>query len=304
MIAPQRWSLPGRRGLALGCPAAVAGIINVTPDSFSDGGRLVGAEAAIAAGVAMAEAGAAWLDVGGESSRPGAAPVSAAKELARVVPVIAGLRRKLPGIALSVDTGKAIVARAALAAGADAVNDITAGRDPAMFAAVAAHRAVIVLMHMQGEPATMQAAPRYDDVEAEVTAFLLARMRAAEAAGVPAEAVVLDPGIGFGKTVAHNLALLDALPRIGAASGRPVMVGLSRKAFLGRLAGGGIAAEARDGLSHVLHALIARHCALVRVHDVAGAVAALKLAAGAEDAAAPLAAATAGEAAPVEAGRV
>jgi dihydropteroate synthase len=280
MTAAQSWILPGRRPLTLATPAALAGIINTTPDSFSDGGRYPAADAAIAAGMAMVAAGATWLDVGGESSRPGATPITAAAEISRVIPVIAGLRRRLDAagnanIALSIDTTKAMVARAALAAGADAVNDISAGADPGMFAAVATHRAAIVLMHMQGTPATMQAAPTYADVVAEVIAFLHARLQAAVAANVPADMVIVDPGIGFGKTPAHNVALLEALPRIAEEVGRPLLVGLSRKKFLSTLNGSHEAAGERDVLSHAWHARIARHCALLRVHDVAGARAAI-----------------------------
>lgn len=283
MTAAQSWILPGRRPLTLATPAALAGIINTTPDSFSDGGKYPGADAAIAVGLAMVDAGATWLDIGGESSRPGATPITAAAEIARVIPVIAGLRRRLdaggnPGIAISIDTTKAIVARAALAAGADTVNDISAGADPGMFAAVATHRAAIVLMHMQGTPATMQAAPTYADVVAEVIAFLHARLQAAVAAGVPADMVIVDPGIGFGKTPAHNVALLEALPKICAELGRPLLVGLSRKQFLSTLNGSHEAAGERDALSHVWHARIARHCALLRVHDIAGARAAISAA--------------------------
>ena len=276
--APRSWMLRAQPRLAVARPAALMGILNVTPDSFSDGGANLAHTAAIAAGVAMAAAGAAWLDIGGESARPGAAGVDAAEELRRVLPVVGGLAARLPEVPLSIDTAKAAVARAALAAGAAMVNDISAGADPGMFAVVVEHGSPLVLMHMQGTPATMQQAPRYDDVVDEVIAFLAGRLRAATAAGVREEAILLDPGIGFGKTVAHNLALLRALPRLTAALGRPLVVGVSRKAFIAGLTGAFPDAAGRDAPSHVLHALLAPHCALLRVHDVAGARAACALA--------------------------
>lgn len=265
--------------LAVARPAALMGILNVTPDSFSDGGTSLASADALVAGVAMAAAGAAWLDIGGESSRPGATGVDAAEELRRVLPVVAGLTARLPDVPLSIDTAKAAVARAALAAGAAMVNDISAGADPGMFAVVADHGCPLVLMHMQGSPQTMQRAPRYDDVVDEVIAFLAGRLRAATAAGVREEAILIDPGIGFGKSVDHNLALLRALPRLTAELGRPLVVGVSRKAFIAGLTGAFPDAAGRDAPSHVLHALLAPHCALLRVHDVAGARAACALAA-------------------------
>jgi dihydropteroate synthase len=214
------------------------GVVNVTPDSFSDGGRYLDTSAAVAHGLALAAEGADILDVGGESTRPGAEPVGTAEELRRVVPVLEGLRAALgaSGPALSIDTAKAAVARAALDAGASFVNDVTALRgDPAMAEVVAAGGADCCLMHMQGEPRTMQVDPRYDDVVDDVRAFLAERLEHAVAAGIEERRITLDPGIGFGKTEAHNLELLRRLPEL-VALGRPVVIGTSRKAFLGRIA--------------------------------------------------------------------
>ena len=274
---PNRWVIDPVRGLVVSRPAAVMGILNATPDSFSDGGRHLGIDAAVKAGVAMVRDGAAWLDVGGESSRPGAGTVAEADEIARVVPVISALRAAGVGVPISIDTTKATVASAALASGAHAVNDISAGGDPQMFAVVAAHRCPLVLMHMQGTPRTMQVAPRYEDVVAEVIAYLAGRMRAASAAGVAESTLLLDPGIGFGKSQEHNLALLRALPRMNRELGRPLVLGISRKSFLAAVAGVELPPAQRDAASHVVHGLIAGDCALLRVHDVAGARAALKL---------------------------
>ncbi len=263
--------------MTLRLPAEVMGIINATPDSFSDGGLSDEPAAAVAVGLAMVAAGAAWLDVGGESSRPGSLPVSQAEELSRVLPVIRALRERLPTVPISIDTCKAEVAREALAAGASMVNDIRAGADPAMFAVVAEAQCPLVLMHMQGNPATMQRAPHYRDLVGEVEAFFAERMKAAAAAGVTTEMLLLDPGIGFGKTVAHNLALLRSLPRLGRAFDRPLLVGLSRKSFIAKVLGERGPASS-DAASHILHALVAADCSLLRVHDVAGAVAACRLA--------------------------
>jgi dihydropteroate synthase len=278
-----RWVVDAVRGIVVGRPAALMGIINATPDSFSDGGRHLAVDAAVASGVALVAAGAAWLDVGGESSRPGAQPVAADEEMARVVPVIRALRSAGIALPISVDTTKAVVAEAALAAGASAINDISAGSDPHMFAVAARHACPLVLMHMQGTPRTMQLAPVYHNVVEEVIARLAGRMHAALAVGVAESALLLDPGIGFGKTVEHNLALLRAVPRIAHALGRPLVLGVSRKSFLARVAGREMPADERDALSHVVHAAIARHCALLRVHDVAGAGAALRLHAALHD---------------------
>jgi dihydropteroate synthase len=244
------------------------GVVNVTPDSFSDGGRFLDPEAAIAHGRALAAEGATVLDVGGESTRPGAAPVGAEQEAARVLPVVRALAGET-GLPVSIDTTKAAVAAAAIDAGATIVNDVSAGRlDPEILAVIAGAGAGFVAMHMQGEPRTMQRDPRYDDVVAEVGAFLVERVEAAVAAGIAREAVMVDPGIGFGKTLDHNLALLAALPQLVERVGVPVLVGTSRKTFIGRLLGTD-ATEARDDgtLASVVWALD-RGARMVRVHDV------------------------------------
>ncbi len=243
------------------------GVLNVTPDSFSDGGRFLDPQVAIAHGLELQAQGAAILDIGGESTRPGAASVPVEIELARVVPVIEGLVRAGTRAAISIDTSKAEVARAALHAGASVVNDVTALRAaPEIAELVAASGADLCLMHMLGTPRTMQTDPHYDDVVAEVKRFLEERMAVAVARGVPEERIVLDPGIGFGKTVAHNLELLVRLPEI-VALGRPVLIGTSRKSFLGTLTG-------RD-VHQRLYATIAtnvlayeRGARIFRVHDV------------------------------------
>jgi dihydropteroate synthase len=243
------------------------GILNVTPDSFSDGGRFGAAAEAVAAGRALLSDGAHVLDIGGESTRPGAASVSREEEIARVRPVLAGLRAAGVDIPLSIDTRHAAVAAAALASGATIVNDVSAGADPDMFGVVAEHKAALVLMHMQGTPATMQAAPAYEDVVAEVRAHLLARAHAAEEAGIERERLWIDPGIGFGKTLAHNLALLANLESL-VATGYPVLLGASRKSFLGTLSG---RTEARERLAGSLACALRAQVAgvrAVRVHDV------------------------------------
>lgn len=265
---------------------AVMGIVNVTPDSFSDGGRFLDAGAAIAHGLALVGEGADLLDVGGESTRPGAAPVGATEELRRVLPVVTGLAAGLPdgGVPLSIDTAKADVAAAALAAGASVVNDVTAGRaDPEMFGVVADAGAGIVLMHMQGDPRTMQDDPRYDDVVDDVSAFLVARLDAARDAGLPDDALCADPGIGFGKLAHHNFALLARLPELVARVGVPVLVGTSRKAFLGSVLAAAAGTDvpppaARDDatLASAVWALD-RGARVVRVHDVRPVVDAARL---------------------------
>jgi len=216
-------------------PPLVMGVLNVTPDSFSDGGCYVSVDAALAQARRMRDEGASLIDVGGESTRPGAQAVPDDEQIARVVPVVTALRTALGrDCALSVDTRSARVADAALAAGAALVNDISAARDPAMLACVARHGAALVLMHMQGVPATMQNEPRYEDVTREVCDYLAERAAAARDAGIPRERIVLDPGIGFGKTRTHNLTLLRDLPRV-VALGYPVLLGTSRKRFMGAI---------------------------------------------------------------------
>ena len=250
---------------------AVMGVLNVTPDSFSDGGQFLAVDAALERGRDLALAGAAMVDIGGESSRPGATHVTVDDELARVVPVVTGLANE--PVVLSVDTTKAAVAEAALRSGADVVNDISAGlHDDAMLATIAQQNAGVVLMHMQGTPATMQTAPRYDDVVREVIEFLCARVRAALAAGIRQDAILVDPGIGFGKTFDHNLELIGALEQIAASVPAPLVVGTSRKGFLGAILGGVPAIE-RDAatLATTVHAFL-NGAAVVRVHDVRASV--------------------------------
>lgn len=243
------------------------GIINVTPDSFSDGGRFISVADAIETALDMIEQGADILDIGGESTRPGAPPVSAAQEADRVLPVIAGIRRGHAAIAISVDTTKAPVARQALAVGATIVNDISAGADPELWASVAATTADLVLMHMQGTPATMQQAPQYTDVVAEVRTFLATRLEAAQAAGIVRERLVIDPGIGFGKTVAHNLGLLQGLAALQTLR-VPILIGVSRKSLIGHVLGGRGVTERLEG-SLALLGIAAQHGARIfRVHDV------------------------------------
>lgn len=257
------------------------GILNVTPDSFSDGGAYATDDAAVDAGLALARAGAAIVDVGGESTRPGAADVPAEVEAERVVPVVE--RLAAAGIAVSVDTTKAAVARAALDAGATMVNDVTALRgDPDLAGVVADAGAALCLMHMQGTPRTMQLDPRYDDVVAEVAAFLEERLAVAVEAGVAESLVCLDPGFGFGKTPDQNLALVRGLGAI-VALGRPVLVGLSRKSTLARITHGPGAKVASDAAS-VAAAVAAfnRGASLFRVHAVAEHVDALAVAAALE----------------------
>ncbi len=247
--------------------AAVMGILNITPDSFSDGGRYLDAGAAIAHGARLVAEGADVVDVGGESTRPGATPVSETLEADRVVPVVAELARLHPQVVISVDTGKPAVARAALVAGAALVNDVSAARDPEMLRVVAEHGAAIVLMHMRGEPRTMQVDTRYLDVVAEVHAYLAERAGAALAAGIAREHVLLDPGIGFGKDAAGNARLLAAVADL-AALGHPVVVGASRKSFIGALTGAALGDRLPGSL-----AAVAAACTLpgvlLRVHDVA-----------------------------------
>jgi dihydropteroate synthase len=256
------------------------GVINVTPDSFSDGGEFLDPETAVARGLALAADGAVVLDVGGESTRPGSEPVPAEVELGRVLPVIRGLREST-GVAISIDTSKAVVAEQAIAAGAAFVNDVTALRgDPRMAEVVAEAGVPVCLMHMRGSPKTMQDDPRYDDVVAEVAAFLAERVGAAEEAGIARDAICIDPGIGFGKTGAHNLSILRHLDAI-AAVGPPVVVGVSRKRFLGAII------HDADGPRAVATAAanveaVRRGAWMVRVHDVRETRQALAVAAAVE----------------------
>jgi dihydropteroate synthase len=254
----------------------VMGIVNVTPDSFSDGGAFLEPRAAIAHGYELVAEGAAILDVGGESTRPGAAPVDESSELRRVLPVLEGLADT--GAQLSIDTTKLAVAEAALDRGATLVNDVTALRaEPAIAGLVADRGAELCLMHMLGEPRTMQSAPRYDDVVSDVKAFLEARLAFAMAEGVPEERVLLDPGIGFGKTTDHNLELLHRLDEI-VAIGRPVVIGTSRKTFLGQIAGRDVNDRLGGTIATNVLAL-ERGASVFRVHDVAPVADALAVAA-------------------------
>jgi dihydropteroate synthase len=246
------------------------GIVNVTPDSFSDGGRYYDPAMAIQHGLALAAAGADILDLGGESTRPGALPVSGAEQCRRVLPVIQALHAALPELVLSIDTTRAEVAAAALAAGASLINDTSAGLDdPEMLPLAAASGAWLVLMHRQGTPATMQLNPQYHDAAAEVYAWLRLRAEAAQAAGIAAERIVLDPGIGFGKRLEHNLALLANLPHL-VALGYPVLIGASRKRMLAQLCDSTAPADQFSAASCAVTALaIAARVQILRVHDVA-----------------------------------
>jgi dihydropteroate synthase len=252
------------------------GVLNVTPDSFYDGGRRPDAERAVADGVALAQAGAEIIDIGGESTRPGARPVSVEEELGRVLPVIRGLR-KAGSTVISVDTYKAPVARAALEAGADMINDISALRfDPEMAGLIASENVPVVLMHMQGTPRTMQVEPRYDDVVAEVRDFLTAQVRRAIDAGIAAETIIVDPGIGFGKSLPHNLTLIRHLPSFESL-GQPLLVGASRKAFIGKI----LKLDPDDRLEGSIAVAVAAVLAganIVRVHDVKETLRAIRVA--------------------------
>jgi dihydropteroate synthase len=246
----------------------VMGVVNVTPDSFSDGGRFLAADAAVAHALDLAAQGAAILDIGGESTRPGAEPVSALEELRRVEPVVEGVAAAGTGAQISIDTSKLAVAERVVQAGATLVNDVTAFRSEPALAGLVADRGVdCCLMHMLGEPRTMQDDPRYDDVVDEVRAFLEQRLSFAVGEGVSEDHVLLDPGIGFGKTVAHNLELLRRLDEI-VALGRPVVVGTSRKSFLGKLTGR-TADQRVPGTVATNVLAYERGASVFRVHDVA-----------------------------------
>lgn len=261
------------------------GVINVTPDSLSDGGRYITLDAALRQGERLAVEGADILDVGGESTRPGADEVGVAEEIDRVVPVIAALARHLD-LPLSVDTNKPEVMRAAVAAGAGLINDIYALRRPGALAAAAELAVPVCLMHMRGTPETMQQAPRYTDPIAEVSAFLEERLTACAAAGIPRQRLLLDPGFGFGKTLAHNLALLAGLPTL-AALGQPLLVGLSRKSMIGALTGREVSERLAGSLAAAVLA-VERGARVIRVHDVAATRDALRVALAVLEATCPL----------------
>ncbi|MGE0860437.1 MAG: dihydropteroate synthase [Gammaproteobacteria bacterium] len=246
----------------------IMGILNLTPDSFSDGGQHSDVHVACARAGRMVEEGADLIDLGGESTRPGAAPVSVETQLARVLPVLRALVASLPArVALSVDTRAPQVADACLAAGARVVNDVSGAREPGMLEVIARHEAALVLMHMRGTPATMQLEPRYQDVVAEVRDYLLARAAAARAAGIPARCIALDPGIGFGKNRAHNLALLAALDEF-VACGYPVLLGTSRKRFMGAICSETEPTELLGATCATTALGVAAGVRIFRVHDV------------------------------------
>jgi dihydropteroate synthase len=251
----------------------VMGVINVTPDSFTDGGKFLHLDQAVEHGLQLAAQGAAILDIGGESTRPGAADVPVEEELRRVLPVIERLAGRTKAV-ISVDTSKPAVMRAAAAAGAGLINDVRALREPGALEAAAATRCAVCLMHMQGEPRTMQAHPQYADVVREVAAFLEARVQSCRAAGIEEQRIAIDPGFGFGKTVAHNLELLrrlDVLARIGP----PVLVGLSRKSMLKTLLGRGPGERVHGSVALAVMAVL-NGARIVRAHDVAATVDAIK----------------------------
>jgi dihydropteroate synthase len=253
------------------------GIINVTPDSFYDGGKRFDSARAAADGFDMIASGAEILDIGGESTRPGAQPVSLDEELRRVLPVIRELR-KVSRVPISVDTYKEAVARAALDVGADIVNDISALRfDPGMAELVAGEGVPIILMHMQGEPRTMQREPHYGDVVREVREFLAERARSANQAGIAQEQIIIDPGIGFGKTLAHNLALLKNLQSLKSV-GQPLLIGVSRKAFIGKILSAAAPEERLEGSLAAAVAAALSGANILRVHDVSETVRAVRVA--------------------------
>ena len=262
----------GRFQLDLSKPR-VMGIVNVTPDSFSDGGKFNTTEKAIEHALQLVEEGAEILDIGGESTRPGASPVPLDEELKRVIPVIEGLRGV--GVPLSIDTYKPQVMQAAITAGADIVNDVCALREPQALEIVAASQVGVCLMHMQGRPQTMQADPQYDDVVSEVRKFLKDRLNAAEQAGIARSRIVLDPGFGFGKRTAHNLTLLNHLNDIQAL-GLPLLIGLSRKSVLGQVVGSSVDERVHASIAASVVSVM-KGANIVRVHDVKPTIDALKI---------------------------
>lgn len=273
------FSTPERR-FDLSNRGLIMGILNVTPDSFSDGGEYLDPAVAARRGLEMLGQGAAILDIGGESSRPGAAEVAAEEEITRILGPIRALRQAGPAAAcISVDTWKAPVARAALEAGAEIINDITGLRgDPAMLPLVAERGAAVVIMHMQGSPRTMQQNPQYADVVAEVGAFFQERLAACRAAGLAEERVCFDPGIGFGKTVEHNLQLLRGLPQlVAAAGGRPLLLGVSRKSFIGKLLDTADMARRDLGTAALTAYGRTQGASIFRVHEIQANLDALRL---------------------------
>ncbi|MFO0878052.1 MAG: dihydropteroate synthase [Gemmataceae bacterium] len=260
------WQLRGCT-LTTARPALVMGIVNVTPDSFSDGGSHYAPDLAVAHALELVRQGADLLDIGGESSRPGASSISTEEELRRVLPVVEALAVQTQ-VVLSVDTVKAEVAEQVLSAGAHAINDITAMTgDPAMAGVIARHRAGVVLMHMQGTPQTMQVNPTYQDVVQEVCDHLQTRLQASVDQGIAESQVVLDPGIGFGKTLEHNLQLLAKIDRLGRL-GRPICLGVSRKGFLGKVLGRDVQQRLAGSLAVASYAILRHQPLILRVHDV------------------------------------
>ena len=270
-----KWQV-GKVDFSGGC--VVMGILNVTPDSFSDGGEFLDVDRAVAHGIAMVQAGAAIIDIGAESTRPGSKAVSIDEQISRVIPVIERLAAKIK-IPISIDTYDADVAAAALDAGAGMINDITALHDERMGKLAAKRKVPVVLMHMQGEPATMQAEPKYEDVVAEVLDFLLARAEFAQKMGIQKEMIIIDPGIGFGKTTEHNLELLRNIDKF-VQSGWMVLVGASRKRFIGELTGKTEPSGRIFGTAATVAVCATAGVSIVRVHDVAEMVDVLKVARG------------------------
>jgi dihydropteroate synthase len=269
-----RWRV-GDRAIECGSATLVMGVLNVTPDSFSDGGRFLDHEAAVAHGLVMAAEGAAILDVGGESTRPGSDPVTVEDELARVLPVIKRLVAEVD-VPVSIDTRKPEVARAAIDAGAVLVNDVSGAREPGMLEAMAASGAGLIMMHMLGEPKTMQVEPRYEDVVGEVRAYLADRLEAAQAAGIRRDRLAVDPGLGFGKTYEHNMELMqriDAFLDLGV----PIVVGPSRKSFIGAALGDAPIDERLEGTIGAAVWMAAKGAHVVRVHDVVPVAKALRV---------------------------
>jgi len=263
----------GKLDFSSGC--ILMGILNVTPDSFSDGGRFLDTEKAVAHGLKMAQEGAAIIDVGAESTRPSSEPVSIAEQIKRAIPVIEQLSNKI-NAPVSIDTYKPAVAEAALDAGASMINDITALADNKMAELAAKKKVPVILMHMQGTPKTMQAEPKYKDVVAEVLKFLLERAKKAQKLGIPKERIFIDPGIGFGKTVEHNLLLLKNIDKF-IETGYRVLVGTSRKSFIGKITGKENPAERIFGTAATIALAIVSGVSVLRVHDVAETLDVLKV---------------------------
>jgi len=269
----------GARQLDLNTPA-IMGVLNVTPDSFSDGGRYFDAQRAIAHAEAMVAQGAGIIDIGGESTRPGAAEVTIEEELRRVVPIVAALAKT--GVVVSVDTSKPEVMRQAVAAGACIINDIRSFAFSGALEAAAATNAAVCVMHMQGEPATMQLQPRYENVVTEVQDYLVRRVQACEAAGIARDRIIIDPGIGFGKTLQHNLQLLARLAQLMALN-LPILIGVSRKSMIGALLNRPVAERLHGGLALATAAVLSG-ANIIRTHDVAATVDAVRVAAALRDA--------------------